>query len=279
MDVYWLEQTEADLPAENDWLSAPEALQLRGMRIAKRRADWRLGRWTAKCAVSVYLGLPSHPSALADIEIRPAPSGAPEVFLVGQAAAATISLSHRAGAAVCAVAAPGVALGCDLEMIEPRSDAFIADYFTTEEQALVARASAADRPRLLTLLWSGKESALKALGAGLRFDTRCVVVSPVDGNRSNYRDAIAEDPPLAYPPLDHLPDWQPLQVRHANGQVFHGWWQHRANLVRTLVAAPPPVQPIVLKEFAHAERGSAASDNPHSNLCLAGIRNSCKCLT
>ena len=24
MDVYWLEQTEADVPAENDWLSASE---------------------------------------------------------------------------------------------------------------------------------------------------------------------------------------------------------------------------------------------------------------
>ena len=50
--------------------------------------------------------------------------------------------------------------------IEPRSDAFVADYFTIEEQALVARASAADRDRILALLWSGKESALKALREG-----------------------------------------------------------------------------------------------------------------
>jgi 4'-phosphopantetheinyl transferase len=259
MDVYWLEQIEADLPAENDWLSPSEALQLRGMRIAKRRADWRLGRWTAKRAVSVYLNLPSHPSALADIEIRPAPSGAPEVFFANQPAAVTISLSHRAGVAVCAMAPSGVALGCDLEVIEARSGAFIADYFTAEEQALVARASAADRPRLLTLLWSGKESALKALGAGLRLDTRCVVVSPV-----------------TFSPLHHLPDWQPLQVRHASDQVFHGWWQHTANLVRTLVTAPPLAQPIVLKEFAHPETGSAASAIPHSN--WGGVRNSGNCL-
>ena len=28
MDVYWLEQTEADVPAENQWLSAREMLRL-----------------------------------------------------------------------------------------------------------------------------------------------------------------------------------------------------------------------------------------------------------
>ncbi len=39
----------------------------------------------------------------------------------------------------------GVELGCDLEVIEPRSEAFLSDYFTAEEQALVARAHATDR--------------------------------------------------------------------------------------------------------------------------------------
>ena len=96
MDVYWLEQTEADLPVENGWLSASEVLRLNGMRFAKRHADWRLGRWTAKRALAVYLNLPSHPQALADIEVRPAPSGAPEVFIANQPAGIAISLSHRA---------------------------------------------------------------------------------------------------------------------------------------------------------------------------------------
>ena len=73
----------------------------------------------------------------------------------------------------------GAELGCDLEIVEPRSDAFIADYFTAEEQALIERTSAADRSLLLALLWSAKESALKALRAGLRLDTRSVIVRPV----------------------------------------------------------------------------------------------------
>ena len=117
-------------------------------------------------------------------------------------------------------------------MVEPRSDAFVADYFTTEEQALVARAPAADRPRLLALLWSGKESALKALHEGLRLDTRCVIVSPF---------AASFD----------LNGWSPLQVRYTGGQVFHGWWQNTHNILRTVVAALPMDAPIPLTVPAH----------------------------
>jgi len=228
MNVYWLEQSEADVRAENDWLSANEAVSLNGMRFAKRRADWRLGRWTAKRALSAYLAVPAHLQAFKKIEIRSAPSGAPEAFFDNQPAAVVISLSHRAGIAACAVAMSGVELGCDLEMVEPRSDAFVADYFTVEEQALVARASAADRPRLLALLWSGKESALKALQEGLRLNTRSVIVSP---GRAAF----------------DLHDWSPMEVRHIDRRIFHGWWQHADGTVRTLVAAPPPNPPIRLR--------------------------------
>src|SRR5271166_1659982 len=100
MNVHWLEQTEADVPADNDWLSAPEAVRLNAMRIAKRRADWRLGRWTAKRALSVILDLPAYP-LFRKIEIRAAASGAPEAFFDNRPAALTISLSHRAGIAAC----------------------------------------------------------------------------------------------------------------------------------------------------------------------------------
>jgi len=232
MNVYWLEQTEADVPLENDWLSANEAARLNSMRFAKRRTDWRLGRWTAKRALCVCLNVPAHPQVFKKTEIRPATSGAPEVFLAGQPAAVTISLSHRNGVAACAVAMSSVEMGCDLEMVEPRSDAFVADYFTTEEQALVARASADDRPRLLALLWSAKESALKALHEGLRLDTRSVTVSPF---------AASFD----------LNGWSPLQVRYTGGQLFHGWWQNTDNLLRTVVSAQPLDSPIPLSIPAH----------------------------
>ena len=51
----------------------------------------------------------------------------------------TISISHRDGIAICAVTAGNVMLGCDLELVETRSTAFIADYFTKTEQELIAQ--------------------------------------------------------------------------------------------------------------------------------------------
>jgi 4'-phosphopantetheinyl transferase len=237
MKVYWLEQTAADVPVENDWLSANETVCLNAMRFLKRRADWRLGRWTAKCALSIHLDVPAHAQVFQKMEIRAAPSGAPEAFFGNQRSAVSLSLSHRDGIAICAVSKSGVEMGCDLETVEPRSGAFIADYFTLEEQALVAGTSAADRDRLLALLWSAKESALKALHAGLRLDTRSVIVDPLGESFD-------------------LHGWTPLWVRFTGDrstaeQVFHGWWQQADNIVRTVVANPPPDPPIPVYISAH----------------------------
>src|SRR5271169_240842 len=136
MQVYWLERTESDVPQANDWLSAGERIRFNRLRFAKRRGDWRLGRWTAKHAIASCLNLPVSISDLARIEILPAPTGAPEAFVDNVPAPVTISISHRNGMALCSIAPSGVDLGCDLEIIEPRSEAFAADYFTPEEQEL-----------------------------------------------------------------------------------------------------------------------------------------------
>lgn len=233
MNVYWLEQTEADLPTGNDWLSSDESRQLGHLRFAKRRADWRLGRWTAKRAMALCLGISDSLEALAKIQICVAPSGAPDAVVDSQlarqfaiSAARKISISHSCGRAVCAVSLSGAALGCDLEQVAPRSEAFVADYFTVEEQALVTDSSPAGRASVSTLIWSAKESALKALQAGLRLDTRSLIVSINDSSG----------------------DWHPLQVRKGDdGQIFVGWWQEGNGFVRTLVSSVVmPFQPIQL---------------------------------
>jgi 4'-phosphopantetheinyl transferase len=252
MPIYWWEQTEADLPAGDHWLSPSEVARLYAMRFAKRRKDWRLGRWTAKSALALYLKVPADPQVLASIEIRPASSGAPEVFFYDKPAAAAISLSHRAGIAACAVTSSNGVLGCDLEVIEPRSDAFLTDYFTTEEQSFVAGASAGHRPQLLALLWSAKESALKALRTGLRLDTRSVMVELSDALQGESEDAkgSAGDRACLVRSSDGLDGWRPLLVRCAEGPVFNGWWQHTQDLMRTVVALPPPEPPIPLAKAA-----------------------------
>ena len=231
MRVHWLEQSECDIPAppvnctDINWLSASERVRLATLRFPKRRADWLLGRWTAKRAVAQWLKLSGKLQNLADVEIRAAADGAPEAFLAGQPGPVAISLSHREGCAVCAVAPEGTALGCDLEFIEPRSEVFVADYFSAEERDLVdLQDTPPARSRLVTLIWSAKESALKALRAGLRLDTRCVVVSPGNGTGL----------------------WHPLQVRHDSGRAFNGWWQTSNSMVRTVLTDPPALSPIVL---------------------------------
>ncbi len=241
--VYWLEQLEADLPAHNDWLSVGEAACLETMRIPKRRADWRLGRWTAKLAVAAYRRLPADLHSLSQIEIRPAPSGAPEVFLCGQPAPISISLSHRSGTALCALAESGVRLGCDLEAVEPRSPAFVTDYFTAGEQKLIEHASAAERPQLVTLLWSAKESALKAIAEGLRLDTRDVTVNPAGVLEDREKSSCL----LSKGALREPVEWFPLEARCKDGQVFEGWWWHVGGLLRTLVASPASSPPVRLE--------------------------------
>lgn len=251
MEVRWFEQSLADVSAEDDWLGPWERSHVVTLRFPQRRADWRLGRWTAKHAVACDLNLPHNAENLACIEIRPAASGAPEVFLGNEPVNLAISISHRGGIAACAVATGGSMLGCDLEMIEPRSDAFVADYFTAEEQEVVRQAGTADRFTLIALIWSAKESALKALHAGLRIDTRSLSVALDDLD-----NAVHEVRPRAPDSLGALPHslqpWRPLRVSYMLHSVFHGWWFRGADLLRTQVSFPSTYPPSPLSASINA---------------------------
>ena len=223
-DVYWLEQTDADVPAGDQWLSAAEKSRLASLRFEKRRTDWRLGRWTAKRATASCLNLPVDVRSLRDIELRAASSGAPEVFLFNQRTDVSVSLSHRAGKALCVVGLSGSSLGCDMELVELRDHSFLTDFFTTDEQRLVDRAPADMRPFLTTLLWSAKESALKALHVGLRFSTTSLEVDPADTALWLVARSRADD----------CADWSRLSLRGRSG-ILRGWWRCTNNMVRTVV--------------------------------------------
>jgi len=254
--VYWLEQTENDVPAEDRWLSAREQSCLGEMRFAKRRADWRLGRWTVKHAVAACLHLSADADALSDIEVKAVASGAPGVFLHGQPAPVAISLSHRAGVALCTVGLPETSFGCDLETVEPHGEAFVADYFTDSEKKLIEDAPTQDRTQLIALLWSAKESVLKALRVGLRADTKSVSVSSVDAG-------------LLTVPIEWRSfrgtgsvDWRPLRAIYSGTQDFYGWWRVQGQLLRTLATDAPlgPPASILLTHSAplpHKGRQSA----------------------
>jgi 4'-phosphopantetheinyl transferase len=226
-EIYWLEQTQDDLPATNDWLAAREMSVLSSLVFLKRRTDWRLGRWTAKCAFAHLNRLSVTPSVLAQIEILAAASGAPELFRFSRPELVTVSISHRSQSAICAITAADIKLGCDLEKIEPHTASFVEDYFTPDEQALIAFAPVQDLPLLTTLLWSAKESTLKALKLGLRADTRSVQIE-----------------------LPHTKNdrWAPLRAQAAAGDTFQGWWHEENGMIRTIIGAFAESQPIRLPE-------------------------------
>ena len=218
MTVYWIAERAEGVPEDDGWLSPREAGVLAGLRVAKRRADWRLGRWTAKRAVAARLGIAG---GLAGIEVLAAPGGQPEVWIGGRRAGIAIALSHSDGMGFCAVADHG-AIGCDVERVQVCSGAFVADYFTEAEQALVVEAGESGRARMATLVWSAKESALKVLGCGLRADTREVEVVRVDE-------------------VDSGGGWRGLRVRARSGGIMGGWWREGDGFIWTLLAPRPRV--------------------------------------
>jgi 4'-phosphopantetheinyl transferase len=224
VSLHWLSQGMADAPADDDWLSPREAAWVARMRFPKRRSEFRLGRWTAKVALALYLVRGRSTEELRAIEIDRAPDGAPHPLVDGRPAEACVTMTDRADQAVCLVGPPGTALGCDLELVERRSDAFVADYLTPSEQRLVTAAGDGDaRDLLANLVWCGKDSALKVLRTGLRRDTRSVEVSFPEG-----------------PGID---SWAPMSVRAAEGPVFPGWWQRFGAFVLTVAATEPFAPP------------------------------------
>jgi 4'-phosphopantetheinyl transferase len=169
----WLSQRHADVPAGDGWLGERERAALAGLHVSPRRMAWRLGRWTAKTALGAWMGLPPE-----HFEVVAAPDGAPEAWLGGERLPLSVSLSHRGDRALATVVDSPRVVGCDLELIEPRSEAFVRGWLSPGEQELVASAQdGADRALLANLIWTAKEAAAKALREGLRLDVRQAIVT------------------------------------------------------------------------------------------------------
>lgn len=224
--VRWLSRGLDEVPEGIAWLSAAEVDRLGRMRYAKRSSEFLVSRATAKQAIAHAVGLPLDPDVLRRIEVRHRPTGAPAPFVDGQPADLAMSSTDRADRAVCVTTATtGIAVGCDLELVEERSQGFVASYLTPPEQQTVAAAAAPDLTA--NLLWSAKESALKVLETGLRRDTRTVEVRLGD-------EVVA--------------GWSALEVYPAEGGVFPGWWRRAGRFLLSVVASAPIAPPIAYEE-------------------------------
>jgi 4'-phosphopantetheinyl transferase len=236
----WLARGEGHLPADRSWLAGGELARVAGLRYAKRRTEYLVARWTAKETLARSLGLSRDRATLARIEGRNGVTGAPKAYLEERPLDLSISLTDRAGWAVCLVASGGGRVGCDLEMVEPRSQAFVRDYLTDDEQRFAAAAPDDLAGDLVpNLFWSAKESALKVLRTGLRRDTRSVQVTVAEELRPG--------------------GWAPLTVRTSEDAVFSGWWARFGDFLLTAVsdsAATPTMAPPAALEDPPALAGA-----------------------
>jgi 4'-phosphopantetheinyl transferase len=217
-----LSQAERDVPGGTGWLAPGEVIAAGPRATAKRVAEARLRRHTAKRAVAAVLGRPADDATLARIRIDHEPGGAPLAVVDGRSAVVSLSVTDRGGHAACAVGPAGLGLGCDLELVEPRRDAFVARCLTAAEQALV-RVPGADADVLVNLLWSAKESAVKALRTDPDRDPRTVEVT--------------------FPGDEAETGWRPVVVVAREARLL-GWWRRDGERVLTVVADRPIAPPV-----------------------------------
>jgi 4'-phosphopantetheinyl transferase len=218
MNVRWRLARGEEVPIDDEWLIDEERAVMADLAVPTRRADWRLGRWTAKTLLSAELGVPP-----GRIEIRAADDGAPDAFVDGDRAEVSLSVSHRDGLAVAAASPLPTTVGIDLETVETRSDAFVREWLAAEEQAQLPSAGAARDVQVLCC-WTAKEASAKVLREGLRLDVRHAVV-------------------VAGP---SAPAWSPLEVTwRTEGIVHSGWWRCDDSTVVVVVTDPPSDPPTV----------------------------------
>ena len=243
--IDWLIQSTTGHPALARGIAPPgllseqEQLRFMELRTIKRRSDWLIGRWTAKHLIQAYVERQTGiQPPLHTLTVINDPDGAPRIITDCSSRSQfaicnlQLSISHCDGHAFCALSdICGLQVGADIERVEPRAAAFAEDYFTAHELDLLRGAPPDSRDALVTLIWSAKEAALKALRLGLTVDTRTISCTVA-------------------PALQLAPAWAALGIQAAPGLLgdreygFQGWWRQFGQYVLTIVAMGAGHQPI-----------------------------------
>jgi phosphopantetheinyl transferase len=168
---------EIDLTDPSPFLGEQENAVYQKFKFPKRKRDWLGARIVAKDLIRASDDRWKQ-TKVQSIELLNEGSGAPYLDIQGSRGySGRVSLSHSNGYVLCAYSPEDIRFGVDLELIEPRSNAFSEDFFTTIELEQIAKMGIAEQRLYITVIWSGKESALKALSTGLRVDTRSVEIT------------------------------------------------------------------------------------------------------
>ena len=149
----------------------------------QRRTEWLFGRIAAKEAVRRFLNENYQARwSSADILIWADDMGKPHALGAWadrlQSAKLDLAISHTLNFAVAVVAA-NARVGVDVELASrDLSEEFTNGVFSKEELELAAESS--DAPSTLIRFWCAKEAVSKALGTGIRYSPREIVVDYFD---------------------------------------------------------------------------------------------------
>ena len=211
-----------------DFLNEAELDVFKPLKTEKRRRNWLMGRLAGKLLIAeLARGKTGRPIALDEITILPHADGRPIVSLPLELRlpAITLSISHSRDRAFCAaVEGENRPIGADTEHNEPRSDGFADEYFTPLEMQFLSAAPPEQHDWLINAIWSGKESALKAIRRGLTEDTRIVSCLP-------------------HPVMAESTKWLPMRIVWTEARVtetmpsLSGLWRVDGAYVMTLAFA------------------------------------------
>jgi phosphopantetheinyl transferase len=234
VEAFWTAVHEPGSAVER-FLSDVERRRIQDMRFPLRRQSFVLGRLAAKQVLQL------HPACRGvsptQITVANRPEGAPYALVEGMELDVSISISHSRETAVSAfLAAPGFSIGIDLEELVPRARAFQLDFFTAGEVAFVGALPDAEQVLWANCIWSAKEAVLKAMGTGLRMDSRSVAISP------------GGSPPESG-------NWQQLAVRYSGiaAESCRVFWRPFGRFVLTLAVLchRKPVVPFTVRISQH----------------------------
>ncbi len=118
LGIYELSEVMREMPADDDWLHASEAVRLLNLKRDERHRQYRAGHWLTRVALSVHFG--GSPREFELVDRR----GLPPVVLShrDESAVHHLSISHSGG--WIAVAVSGEKIGIDIEQ-RPREHALI----------------------------------------------------------------------------------------------------------------------------------------------------------
>lgn len=158
-------------------LTTAEQAVYRGFKTRKRQVEWLAGRIAVK---QLYIKLSHNRYNPLDLSVAREGTGAPYLIEGDIRTSGRISISHTAGCVVVLLTKSELRIGIDLEEVSSREPAFITDYFTPMEQNYIRGNQPLTMEFRANLLWSAKESVLKAISTGLGVDPLRVEIDGVN---------------------------------------------------------------------------------------------------